>query len=38
MFQRKPADLLARRVPGARHLLNLTSPKEFRSAVVAFLK
>jgi len=45
VFQREQADLLARRVPGARmivipgggHLLNLTSPKEFQSAVMAFL-
>jgi len=45
MFQREQADLLARSVPGARmvvipgggHLLNLTSPEQFRSAVVAFL-
>src|SRR5262245_60517982 len=44
-FQREQADLLARRVPGARlivvpsggHLLNLTSPKEFQSAVSSFL-
>jgi 3-oxoadipate enol-lactonase len=43
--QREQADLLARRVPGARlivvpgggHLLNLTSPKEFQSAVSSFL-
>jgi pimeloyl-ACP methyl ester carboxylesterase len=44
-FQREQADLLARRVPGASaqvvpaggHLLNITSPVEFRSAVTAFL-
>jgi pimeloyl-ACP methyl ester carboxylesterase len=44
-FQREQADLLARRVPGASmqvipaggHLLNLTSPEEFHSAVAAFL-
>lgn len=44
-FQREQADLLARRVPGARlivvpgggHLLNLTSPKEFQAAVSSFL-
>jgi pimeloyl-ACP methyl ester carboxylesterase len=45
VFQREQADLLAQRVPGASmvvipgggHLLNLTSPDAFRSAVVAFL-
>jgi 3-oxoadipate enol-lactonase len=44
-YQREQADLLARRVPGARlvvvpgggHLLNLTSPKEFQSAVSSFV-
>jgi 3-oxoadipate enol-lactonase len=44
-LQREQADLLARRVPGARlivvpgggHLLNLTSPKEFQVAVSSFL-
>jgi len=44
-LQREPAELIARRVPGARlivvpgggHLLNLTSPKEFQSAVSSFL-
>jgi pimeloyl-ACP methyl ester carboxylesterase len=44
-FQREQAELLQRSVPGARlvvipgggHLLNLTSPKEFQSAVTAFL-
>ena len=44
-FQRDPAELLAQRIPGARivriagggHLLNLTSPAEFQSAVAAFL-
>ena len=44
-FQREPAELLAKRIPGARivriaggwHLLNLTSPKEFQAAVSAFL-
>jgi len=44
-LQREPAELLAARIPGARivriagggHLLNLTSPKEFQSAVSAFL-
>lgn len=44
-FQREPAELLAARIPGARivrvpgggHLLNLTSPGEFQSAVAEFL-
>jgi pimeloyl-ACP methyl ester carboxylesterase len=44
-FQREQAELLQRSVPGAQlvvipgggHLLNLTSPKEFQSAVTAFL-
>ena len=44
-FQREPAELLAARIPGARivriagggHLLNLTSPAEFQSAVAGFL-
>jgi 3-oxoadipate enol-lactonase len=44
-FQREPAELLAARIPKARlvriagggHLLNLTSPAEFQSAVAAFL-
>jgi pimeloyl-ACP methyl ester carboxylesterase len=44
--QREPAELLGKRVPGARlvvipgggHLLNLTSPKEFESAVAPFLR
>jgi 3-oxoadipate enol-lactonase len=44
-FQREPAELLAKRIPGARivriagggHLLNLTSPAEFQRAVEAFL-
>ena len=44
-FQREPAELLAARIPGARivriagggHLLNLTSPAEFQSAVASFL-
>jgi pimeloyl-ACP methyl ester carboxylesterase len=44
--QREQADMLAARVPGARlvvvpgggHLLNLTSPAEFRAAVSAFLR
>ena len=44
-YQREPAELLAARIPGARivrvpgggHLLNLTSPKEFQSAIEAFL-
>ncbi|HJU42260.1 MAG TPA: alpha/beta fold hydrolase [Vicinamibacterales bacterium] len=44
-FQREPAELLAVGIPGARivriagggHLLNLTSPAEFQSAVAAFL-
>jgi 3-oxoadipate enol-lactonase len=44
-FQREPAELLAARIPGARivrvpgggHLLNLTSPAEFQTAVAAFL-
>jgi pimeloyl-ACP methyl ester carboxylesterase len=43
--QSEPAELLAKRIPGARivrvpgggHLLNLTSPKEFQTAVSAFL-
>ena len=43
--QREHADALAARVPGAKlvrvpgggHLLNLTSPKEFETAVSAFL-
>ena len=45
-LQREPAELLGKRIPGARlvvvpgggHLLNLTSPKEFEAAVSAFLK
>ena len=44
-YQSEPAELLAKRIPGARivrvpgggHLLNLTSPREFQSAVSAFL-
>lgn len=44
-YQREPAELLAARIPGARlvrvpgggHLLNLTSPKEFQTAVATFL-
>ena len=44
-LQREPAELLAKRIPGARlvvipgggHLLNLTSPKEFEAAVSSFL-
>jgi 3-oxoadipate enol-lactonase len=44
-FQREPAELLATGIPGARivrvpgggHLLNLTSPNEFKAAVSAFL-
>ena len=44
-FQDEPAQLLAKRIPGARlvripeggHLLNLTSPKEFDAALSAFL-
>lgn len=44
-FQREPAELLAKRIPGARlvrvagggHLLNLTSPAEFQAAVEPFL-
>jgi len=44
-FQSEPAEMLAKRIPGARlvriagggHLLNLTSPVEFQSAVAAFL-
>ncbi len=44
--QREQADMLAARVPGARlvvvpgggHLLNLTSPGEFRAAVSVFLR
>jgi pimeloyl-ACP methyl ester carboxylesterase len=46
IFEREQADLLARRVPAVRlivvpgggHLLNLTSPNEFRAAVSSFLK
>jgi pimeloyl-ACP methyl ester carboxylesterase len=46
MFQRAEAELLAKRVPGARlvviprggHLLNLTSPEEFRAEVSRFLR
>jgi pimeloyl-ACP methyl ester carboxylesterase len=46
LFQREEAELLARRVGSARlvviprggHLLNLTSPKEFRSEVLTFLR
>jgi pimeloyl-ACP methyl ester carboxylesterase len=45
VWQREPAELLAKRIPGATivritgggHLLNLTSPAEFQSAVAAFL-
>jgi pimeloyl-ACP methyl ester carboxylesterase len=45
-LQREHADLLARRVPGAKlvvipgggHLLNLTSPDAFRAAISAFLQ
>lgn len=44
-MQREPAELLGKRIPGARlivvpgggHLLNLTSPREFEAAVAAFL-
>jgi pimeloyl-ACP methyl ester carboxylesterase len=44
-FQREPAEILAKRIPGARivripggwHLLNLTSPAEFQAAVEAFI-
>lgn len=44
-FQQEPADILARRIPGAQivrvrgggHLLNLTSPAEFQAAVAAFI-
>ena len=44
-FQREAAEQLAARIPGARlvrvpgggHLLNLTSPKEFQTAVSTFL-
>jgi pimeloyl-ACP methyl ester carboxylesterase/ketosteroid isomerase-like protein len=44
-LQREPAELLAAQIPGARivrvpgggHLLNLTSPKEFESAIASFL-
>jgi pimeloyl-ACP methyl ester carboxylesterase len=44
-WQMEPAEIIARRVPGARlvrvpgggHLLNLTSPKEFDAALKAFL-
>lgn len=46
LLQREHADLLGKRVKGARlvvipgggHLLNLTSPKEFQAAVSGFLK
>jgi pimeloyl-ACP methyl ester carboxylesterase len=46
VFQREQADLLARRIPNARlvviagggHLLNLTSPAAFESAVRDFLR
>lgn len=46
LLQREQAELLGRRVKGARlivvpgggHLLNLTSPGEFEAAVSAFLK
>lgn len=46
VWQSEPADILAKRIPGARivriagggHLLNLTSPKEFDAAIAAFLK
>jgi pimeloyl-ACP methyl ester carboxylesterase len=45
-FQRGQAELLARRIPGARlviipgggHLLNLTSPEEFRAEVSQFVQ
>jgi pimeloyl-ACP methyl ester carboxylesterase len=44
-FQSEPAEILAKRIPGAQivrikgggHLLNLTSPAEFQAAVAAFL-
>jgi pimeloyl-ACP methyl ester carboxylesterase len=46
LFQREEAELLARRIPGARlvvipgggHLLNLTSPEEFRAEVSQFVQ
>jgi len=46
LFQREEAELLARRIPGARlvvvpgggHLLNLTSPEEFRAEVSQFVR
>jgi pimeloyl-ACP methyl ester carboxylesterase len=46
LFQREEAELLARRIAGARlvviprggHLLNLTSPAEFRAEVAQFLR
>jgi pimeloyl-ACP methyl ester carboxylesterase len=46
LFQREEAELLARRVAGARlvvipgggHLLNLTSPEEFQAAVSQFVR
>ena len=46
LFQREEAELLARRVAGARlvviprggHLLNLTSPEEFRAEVLPFVR
>jgi pimeloyl-ACP methyl ester carboxylesterase len=46
LFQRESAELLARRIAGARfvvipgggHLLNLTSPEEFRAKVSQFVR
>lgn len=46
LFQREAGELLARHVPGARlvviprggHLLNLTSPEEFRAEVLQFVR
>jgi pimeloyl-ACP methyl ester carboxylesterase len=46
LFQREEAELLARRVAGARlvviprggHLLNLTSPEECRAEVSQFVR
>lgn len=45
VWQSEPAEILAKRIPGARivriagggHLLNLTSPKEFDSAIASFV-
>ena len=45
VWQSEPAEILAKRIPGARivriagsgHLLNLTSPKEFDAAIASFV-